>query len=515
MCAPVHSQLYTALFVGILTTVGVLTFRNLRRYARLPPGPSWRNILGRLSSTHRWRTFHEWHQRFGPVISFHLGSQQVVVIGSASVAHDLLEVKGNIYSGRPRSVVGHEILSPLHGIGMSDGPSFRKWKMFLQAGMSPTSALGYRALQSVEASILMKELLQDQDPYQFRSRIRRFAASIIFCVAYGRRIKSLQEEVVIKQTRSGMYFAQVNVPGKFLVDSWPVLLYLPRFLQWFRWEPERRKALDSELYLSLMNEVRDKMKDGNAKPCMATYGLARQEEFGLNDLEAAYTLSASWAAGVGTTATTVEIFLMAMLLYPEVMKKAQAEIDFVVGRERMPGFQDQDKLPYIQALVKETTRWRCLAPTGFAHATTADDIYNGMLIPAGSTVYGNIFSMTQDEAVFPNPDEYSPERFLNTSNPTLVNFTTPFGFGRRLCPGMHVALQADYIAIVRILWAFNVKAPVDESGNRILPNPNDFSSGLVIGPAPFKCIFSVRDANTAEIILQDAERAEVEALDWP
>ncbi len=57
--------------------------------------------------------------------------------------------------------------------------------------------------------------------------------------------------------------------------------------------------------------------------------------------------------------------------------------------------------------------------------------------------------MTQDEAVFPNPDEYSPERFLNTSNPTLVNFTTPFGFGRRLCPGMHVALQADYIAIVR------------------------------------------------------------------
>ncbi|KAF9043639.1 cytochrome P450 [Hymenopellis radicata] len=362
----------------------------------------------------------------------------------------------------------------------------------------------------------MKELLEDQDPYKFKSRLRRFAASIIFCVAYGRRIKSLQEEVVVKQTQSGIYFAQTNVPGKFLVDSWPLLLHLPRFLQWFRWEPERRKALDSELYLSLMNEVREKMQDGTAHPCMATYGLEKQQEFGLNDLEAAYTLSAPWAAGVGTTASTIEVFLMAMLLYPDVMKRAQAEIDSVIGRERMPGFQDQDDLPYVRALLKETTRWRCLAPTGFAHAATADDTYNrnGMYIPKGSTVYGNIYSMTQDDTVFAKPEEFSPERFLNTSDLKLVNFTIPFGFGRRLCPGMHVALQTDFIAIVRILWAFDVKAPVDENGTTILPNPDEFSSGLVIGPAPFKCLFVARDSGTAETILREAERAESEAFDW-
>ncbi len=59
-----------------------------------------------------------------------------------------------------------------------------------------------------------------------------------------------------------------------------------------------------------MNEVRDKMKYGNAKPCMATYGLARQEEFGLNDLEAAYTLSAPWAAGVGTVRGLANMLLV-------------------------------------------------------------------------------------------------------------------------------------------------------------------------------------------------------------
>ena len=81
-----------------------------------------------------------------------------------------------------------------------------------------------------------------------------------------------------------------------------------------------------------------------------------------------------------------------MLHFPAVMKKAQAEIDKVVGLDRMPDFgdADSDSLPYITACVNETLRWRPVAILGGTpHASTADDVYEGMLIPKGSTIYAN------------------------------------------------------------------------------------------------------------------------------
>lgn len=79
-----------------------------------------------------------------------------------------------------------------------------------------------------------------------------------------------------------------------------------------------------------------------------------------------------------------------MLRYPMVMRKAQAELDSVVGTGCLPTFEDHDSLPYLQALLKQATRWRTIAPTGFPHAVTEDDTYNGMSIPKGTTVYANI-----------------------------------------------------------------------------------------------------------------------------
>lgn len=80
-----------------------------------------------------------------------------------------------------------------------------------------------------------------------------------------------------------------------------------------------------------------------------------------------------------------------MLHFPKVMKAAQAEIDKVIGPERMPEYDDFDNLPYIAALVNETLRWRPVAVLGGTpHASTADDVYEGMFIPKGSTVFANL-----------------------------------------------------------------------------------------------------------------------------
>ncbi|KAK0213317.1 cytochrome P450 [Desarmillaria ectypa] len=519
-----------SLIVGSLLILLFVCFHQYK-VSNLPPGPSGGLSGCKVPQFQPWKAFCQWNRQASGVVSswdkesdqygfvpnFHCGAFYifVLVLGTIKAATDLLVVRGNIYSGRPRSIVAHEILSGgMRGIGMSDGPQYRKWKTLMQSGLSNTAALDYQRLQSIESFLLLRDLLKDDDPLHYKNRLRRFAISIVCCVAYGRRIKTLDDDIVVNNVKTAAYFSKISVPGKFLVDSWPILLYLPKFLQWFRWEPERRRAVDTEIYLSILNNVKRQMQDGTAHPSMATHGLEKQHELGLTDVETAYALSAPWAAGTGTTIMTIEIFLLAMLHYPDVMKKTQAEIDSIVGSGRMPDFKDFDALPYVQAVIKETMRWRCIVPIAVPHAVMCDDVYEGMLIPKGSTVYANVYAMTKDETIFTNAEEFIPERFLNTSDRKMINFMLPFGFGRRQCPGNYVAWQSIFISVVRILWAFDVMPPVDEKGNKVLPSADSFTTGLTIQPEPFKCYFEPRSPHAKDIIIQEAERAEIDACAW-
>lgn len=82
---------------------------------------------------------------------------------------------------------------------------------------------------------------------------------------------------------------------------------------------------------------------------------------------------------------------MAMMLYPEVQRKAQEEIDRVIGIGRLPGPADREKLPYVEAVVKETLRWHPVAPMGLPHASTEDDVYQGYFIPKNSLLFANVW----------------------------------------------------------------------------------------------------------------------------
>ncbi|KAI8996406.1 cytochrome P450 [Trametes punicea] len=489
-----------------------------RRPQGLPPGPP-RTFLG--DNTHEvppvqpWKKFTEWNKKYGPVVCFYLGRTPVILLGTAQAAWDLLDKRSEIYSGRPRSIMAGEILSwGVRAITMPYGPRYKRWRALMQASLSATAATQYRSLQSLESKLLLRRLLKVTDPMEYRGHLLLFQMSVIFRIAYGRRVQSLQDEVVVAQNKAGGMFGKLQVPGKYMVESWPILLWLPYPLQWFRHEVDKHRERDREWYMSLMNQVRRRMAEGTAQPSMATVALEKQEEFGLSDLETAYTLAGPWDAGVGTTVRSIEVFLLAMLHYPEIQKKAQEEVDRVIGSSRMPEFSDMDSLPYVSALIKEVARWRPIAPTGFPHALTKDDTYNGYFLPKGSTVYANIHAIMQDPELFPDADNFRPERFLETNNPKLQNFTLHFGYGRRICPGLHVANQSIFIAVSRLLWAFDIVPAVGVDGKPILPSTDDFTSGLVTRPAPFPCTFKLRNKSAEEVIVLEAERAEAEAARW-
>ncbi|THH16031.1 hypothetical protein EW146_g4550 [Bondarzewia mesenterica] len=179
--------------------------------------------------------------------------------------------------------------------------------------------------------------------------------------------------------------------------------------------------------------------------------------------------------------SALETFFLAMVSHPEAQKKAQAEIDAVIGNDRLPNFDDENSLPYVNAVVKEVLRWRPVVPlvpadlAGVPHRVISDDVYKGYHIPAGSIVIGNVRAMLHDELTFPEADKFKPERFLDTS----IKFPeVAFGFGRRVCPGRYMARGSIWIAIASILATLDISKAVDKDGKLIEPT-DEYSSGLI------------------------------------
>ena len=132
-----------------------------------------------------------------------------------------------------------------------------------------------------------------------------------------------------------------------------------------------------------------------------------------------------------STTMALEIFTLAALLYPSVMREAQEELERVVGSERLPSFKDRGHLPYIESIIKEVLRWRPVTAGGIPHAVTKEDEYMGYRIPEGAIVIGNHWAIHLDEAVYEKPMEFRPQRWIK--NPDLPLDT--FGFGRRVFGG--------------------------------------------------------------------------------
>lgn len=213
-----------------------------------------------------------------------------------------------------------------------------------------------------------------------------------------------------------------------------------------------------------------------------------------------------YSSGVDTTAASIYAFFKAMVLFPEVQVKAQAEIDAVVGIDRLPGFDDRKSLPYINALVLEVSRWHAVVPTGVPHRVTEDDVHSGYFIPKRTIVFANIWNMLHDPRVYDKPFEFKPERFLRTENkePELDPYEVSFGFGRRICPGRVLADVSIFICCAMTLAVFNISKYCEDG---IVFEPDtETTSGAISHPTPFKC--TIKSRNEKAIWLINEQRFE-------
>ena len=178
-----------------------------------------------------------------------------------------------------------------------------------------------------------------------------------------------------------------------------------------------------------------------------------------------------------------------MIAYPEVQKRAQAELDAVVGQSRVPTFSDAPSLPYVQAMVKEILRWRPVLPLALPHVTTEDDWYEGMFIPKGTMCLANLWQCHLDSEYYgEDAASFNPERFLDAHGKIIPGLADTreeghiaYGLGRRACIGKHAANESLFIYIATILWAANLEAVRDEYGREVPLDTDTFVDvGMVL-----------------------------------
>ncbi|RYP09137.1 hypothetical protein DL765_008562 [Monosporascus sp. GIB2] len=359
---------------------------------------------------------------------------------------------------------------------------------------------GFQDLQELEAHRFLLRVLRTPD--RLLQHVRTEAGAIILKMAYGYTIEPHEEDPLVSiADRALSQFSAAFVPGAWLVDTIPILRYLPDWMPGagFKRTAKEWHATVTEAVEKPMLFVRREMDAGKNEPSYVSdlYAKAGGKMTAEDEHVTKWSAASMYAGGADTTVNTVQIFFLAIMMYPEVQRKAQEEIDRVVGSQRLPCFEDRSHLPYVEAVVSEALRWHPVGPMGLAHVTTQDDVYNGYLIPKGAMIIPNIWHFTHDPAVYKDPMSFNPDRFLADPPPPNPRDYV-FGFGRRICPGRLLADSSVWITIAKSLAVFNVRKPVVD-GKEVEPTVL-FSPGIISHPYPYTASVEPRSPKHADLI---------------
>ncbi|KAJ4478124.1 cytochrome P450 [Lentinula aciculospora] len=506
-------------FIGTLITLRV--FKSLHLRSQLPPGPSGLPIVGnllQLPTNRPWLIFDKWTKQYGPIFYLNVAGQNIVVLGTHKAAADLLDRRSNIYSDRPNYVVLNILTGGMHWAFTQADNLWKKQRRGVHEALSAQTAKEYFPYQETESIIMVDQLLTD--PENFADHFQRASTSLTLSIVYGwPPILSSTHPTVLQIDQFNRRLLQAAALGSSWVEfeyfKW--MNYLPKWMCRWRRDAEENFDRDSALLEGLSMDVQKQMDAGVETTAIANK-LLRDTD---SQFEAAWNSATVYAAGAETTSGQLAWFLQAMILYPEIQRLAQEELDSVVGPDRLPTFHDYESLPYIRATVKEVLRWRSVTPLGLPHRLSQDDYYEGYILPKDTICFANIWSLHHDSKLFGHDAEhFNPRRFFNADG--KLDFSVAdtrneghfgYGFGKRICPGQHVANNSLFIHIAFLLWAFNITPEVDADGNTRLPDPLQCIEGLTIRPTPFRCNIVARRADVTDIVAQaKVERIHQESI---
>ncbi|EWZ79807.1 hypothetical protein FOWG_16135 [Fusarium oxysporum f. sp. lycopersici MN25] len=491
-------------YTGVITLVYICVTKLLAKASRnvqLPPGPRGLPLVGNVLDLPRAGQFeaHHWAKHkdlYGTTSSVTVFGQTLVIINDAKLAQTILNDRSAKHSSRSKMTFAGEMVGwdkTLSFLPYNDQLRSHRKKAHLCL-KSEASIKSNDAIQEIEVGHFLLHLLRNPD--RLVDHIQNQAGSVIVKVVYGYTAEQFKPDPLLITVRKVVdEFGIAAKPGAFMVDLIPILKYVP---EWFPGAVFKSTA--KQWRSNLESSVEDpaafveyQMANGKDNTSFLSQLLQKSltdEEYSENKWLAA----SLYAAGADTTVSAITTFFLAMTLFPEAQKKAQYEIDEVIGRDRLPTLSDRQSLPYVNALVKEVLRWHPVGPMCLPHTTSQDDVIDGYLIPKGAMILPNIWQICHDSALYHDPMAFRPERFLG-SEPETDPGRFVFGFGRRVCPAQAMSEKTLFLNMAQTLAVFDIGV---KEGTE-MPKA-EFTSGVVSHPKPFETEIKPRSSQTRKLI---------------
>ncbi|KAI9435627.1 cytochrome P450 [Lactarius psammicola] len=489
-----------ALYVAVALLSVAFLIRRRRRASTLPlpPGPRGWPLIDNLFDwpfESAWIPFAEWSKKFGDIMHIKIFGLHIVIISSIDTANSLMSQAS--YSDRPILTMVGKLMNFTPSIVLAPyGEHWKSMRRITQQSLNRSSSLMFLPSQLSDARLLLQELLENPTNHigairymlNSRARLTRSSKMPSFPVASlstsFRRVRTVHS-FPVRRNHAHVMISQVR--------------FVP---EWFPGAGFKRlarvaKARGEHMVDGAFDAAKKAMIGEDSMVSLVGTLLSREGPEEMTREEYEYTIK--WAAGslygAGTESTTSSIatFLLTMVLFPDVQKRVQAELDAVVGRKRLPTFDDRASLPYLEATIKESLRFHPPTPLGIAHRLVEDDVVQGYRIPKGAIILPNIWAMNMNEKQYEHPERFSPERYLG---PTPALESPVFGFGRRACLGVHYSTAAIFITVSSILSVFDLRAQ-DKDGKDVQIEPA-FTGGT--HPKPFPCRITPRSQESIELI---------------
>ncbi|KAB5590722.1 O-methylsterigmatocystin oxidoreductase [Ceratobasidium theobromae] len=475
----------------LLAGIGLLVLRRRANSKKLPlpPSPPPYFLLGNLKdlpNKFEWLGFEKISKNLqSDITSFSILGKTIIVLNSHRAVSDLLEKRAN-YADRPWIPMIHDPdLMDLGGaVSLSPyGPRWRQLRKAIHLDMQESVIPRYWPSLQAEAQRLVVRLSENGGS-SLVSDIRHWVAAFLLSATYGYHLPKDSPNDPLLQRMIALLEAFTNgfQSSRFLVNVFPMLKYLPEWMPGgsFHEYARQGRELGKSVRADPFNKVKREMAEGIAQPSYVSRMLSeigskdKKDLSGGEDEDSLYyedlirqNAAATFGAGFDTTVASLSTFFIAMQLYPEVQSRAREEVLGVIDPSTgWPNPADVVNLPYLRNLLRELLRWIPSLPLGLAHAALEEDEYKGFRIPAKSIVVPNVWAITRDESVYPDPEVFNPDRFLDSTIPHEI----PFGFGRRRCPGMHLANANLAIVIAYILTAFEISNALNLDGSEIKPS---------------------------------------------
>ncbi|EKM55855.1 uncharacterized protein PHACADRAFT_209373 [Phanerochaete carnosa HHB-10118-sp] len=494
-----------------LLVLSVALFLYLRRRPRsLPPGPRGLPVIGNardVPKNFEWLTYDRWSREYdSDIIHLRMFGTTVIIINSMKAANELLNKRSSIYSDREHLVMTADLVGWDRDIGfMPYGDKWREHRRLFHQQFRPATVHTYHPKLLEEARKLLPRLLFQLG--DFMQPLRTMTASMILGVTYGMELHTDNDPYVILAEKAVHSMAATGNMGSYAVDYLPWLRYLPSWAPGagFKRQAAEWKELVVEIFERPFVSIKQAMSLGKAPPCILTTMLEEldpKKDNSDRETMICQVTGTAYNAGSDTPVSSLGTFILAMLLYPDVQRRAQKEMDRIMGCDRLPEFEDRGSLPYITAVMKETLRWHPVSPL-VSYKLRADDEYGGYHFPAGSIVIGNAWAILHDKKRYLNPEMFDPTRFLRPDGELDNGVPDPveaaFGFGRRICPGRHFAADLLWITMAHILATLNIQKAISEAGNVVEPS-GEYTSGFISHPVPFKASFKPRSPASLDLI---------------